>query len=126
MSKIVKAVNVMVANPDWIADVIPAGEERREFFFLYKEKFKWSIVESSDKKIYYLHYYPSGLPLLALASMEEYEWSDFKEIISYSTNDLGGREAFQSFKELYEVVREKAFGMSSVLDEIISDDDLPF
>jgi hypothetical protein len=125
MSKIVKAVNVMVTNPSWISDVIVSGEDRREFYFLYKGQYKWSIIESVDRKSYYLHYYPGNQRLADLADMEEYEWADFKELISYNTTELGGREAFQSFKELYDLVRERAYGMGEVLDEILKDE-LPF
>ena len=43
MTKIVQAVNAMISNPDKIKSVIPNGQE---FFFIYKDKYKWSILKN--------------------------------------------------------------------------------
>jgi hypothetical protein len=123
MSKIVTAVNVMIAHHELITNVI-RGEHGSELFFLYKKKYKWSIVRSASGDAFSLHYYPARQELEELAALEPYEWEDFADMVSYKTRDIPGREALQSFEELYGIVSELAFGIGAVLDDIIGDDGL--
>lgn len=117
MSKIVQAINAMVSNPDHITNVI-RGYEGSELFFMYDNKYKWSIVKN-QKNEYYLHFYPGKQELEHLASWSDDEWHEFSEMVSYNTNDLGTKEARSSLIELYTIISEKLFGMDSVLDDII-------
>jgi hypothetical protein len=117
--KIVSAANAMISNPGKITSVIP-GSTSGELFFLYAEKHKWSIVSTSDGADYSLFYYPTDLSLESLASMEDYQWSDFSYMIRYSSKDIGTKEAKDTFAELYTIVKERLFGVDDVLTEIIN------
>lgn len=116
MSKIVQAVNAMISNPDLISNVIP---NEKEFFFLYKNKYKWSITRN-DNNVHVLWYYPGAESLESLASTDGPEW-EFIPMITYRDNEIGTKEAKASFAELYTLIKERAYGVNEVLDDIISD-----
>jgi hypothetical protein len=120
MSKIVEAVNVMASNKDKI-DLVIRGEYEPEIFFRYANKHKWSIIEG-DTGVYYLNYYHCNDSLEEMASWGGEMWSDFNGMVSYNSKDLGTKEALESLKELYSVVKEKIYGMDDVLQDIISSD----
>jgi len=123
MSKIVQAVNAMIAKPDAITDVIPASAaDRDELFFLYDRKYKWSIMKTPADD-YLLYYYPGDQSIEVLAAMDE-EWNTFNQYVHYSTKDLGTKEARQTFAELFGIVKERRYDMDKVLDKIIRD--VPF
>ena len=44
---------------------------------------------------------------------------DFSECVSYSSKEIGTREAFESLSELYHLLTEKLYGIDRVLDDII-------
>lgn len=119
MSKIVQAVNSMIVNQALINPVI-AG--RTETFFLYRDKYLWSMRYDNDRGGYYLWHYPNtqDIKLVASRDSEESEWDDI-EMVTYNSSDIGTREAKASFSELYNIVREKLYGMDEVLNDIISD-----
>jgi hypothetical protein len=114
MSKIVTAINVMITNSDKITNVCKNGEE---IFFLYRNKYIWSIRASKE---YYLYYYPEKYEIAYLSNLGEEQWENIDMVI-YTTKDLNTREAVDSFKELYEVVLAKILGIDEVLDDIISE-----
>lgn len=118
MSKIVTAINVMISNQDGIGKVIQ-GVNNPEIFFMYEGKHKWSILKN-DKDEYFLHYYPGQQELEELARWDDEDWHYFGEMVSYTTRELGSKEAHDSFSELYTVVKEKRFNMDKILDDIIS------
>ncbi|WP_226503502.1 hypothetical protein [Pseudomonas sp. MWU16-30317] len=120
MSKIVEAINVMVSNQDKI-DTALQGEYASEIFFSYQNKHKWSIVRS-DADDFYLHYYPIRTSLAELAEWPDEAWHNFGGMVSYNSKDLGTKEAKESLRELYTVVKEKVFGMDDVLSDIINSD----
>ena len=124
--KIVQAVNAMIANRDKISDVQKGLASSKEFFFLYDGKYKWSILESAtgQKDAYRLFFYPGDQSLRSLATMNDFDWQEFGQLVGYSTEDLGTREAKSSFEDLYRIVRESESGIDKVLDDIIGD--LPF
>lgn len=115
MSKIVQAVNAMISNPGNITKVIQ-GE--RELFFLYRDKYKWSMRE--DEKGYVLLFYPGNERLETLASYVGPEWEG-TNMLQYSSEEIGTKEAKASFAELYALLKESVFGVNKVLDDIISD-----
>ncbi len=122
MSKIVQAVNAMVSNPGKISDVITGEYHNHEIYFRYDDRHKWSMNGSGDSSsVYYLHYYPGNEELEYIASLEDYNWNDIRHV-SYNTKELGTKEAFQSFEELYLILQEKIYGMDDVLDDIINSD----
>lgn len=121
MNRIVQAVNAMVSNSELITSVVNSN---RETFFLYKGTYKWSIRSDSDED-YILWFYPGNGRIEDLASIEDGNWEGVPMVV-YKTAELGTREAIASFSDLYAVVKEKAYGMDSVLDDIISDSGTPF
>lgn len=120
MSKIIEAINVMISNQDKINPAI-RGEYASEIFFSYQEKHKWSILKN-DIGDYYLHYYPVKTSIEELASWPDEAWHEFGGMVSYNSKDLGTKEAKESLRELYSIVKEKIFGMDAVLEEIINSD----
>jgi hypothetical protein len=123
MSKIVSAANAMISNDHKIGSVSPNGSE---YFFLYDNKHKWSIRhDAGTTENTVLFFYPSDdISIEQLASFGQDDWQYYNKMVSYSAKEIGTIEAEQTFKELFSIVKEKAFGVDDVLDQIISD--LPF
>lgn len=115
MSKIVQAVNAMVANPDLITKVVRGDSE---YFFLYKDKYKWSMTKRP--KGLYLWYYPGEESLEELAARDPGGFDDV-DMVSYSDVEIGTTEAKASFAELFTLLNEKIYGVNLVLEDIISD-----
>ncbi|WP_416055771.1 hypothetical protein [Stenotrophomonas maltophilia] len=117
--KIVAAVNAMVSRPDLIGTSI-MGMSPSEFFFLYNEKFKWSILETNDDLAIFLYTGPETIEDLAKIEGNEYpEAWDHIQFVRYSTREIGTKEAFETFSDLLKIVKEKRFGVGDALDEII-------
>ncbi|MCO8082963.1 MULTISPECIES: hypothetical protein [Acinetobacter] len=123
MSKIVQAINAMIVNPDKIKSVIASGAE---YFFIYKDKYKWSIIKN-EQDDYIIFYYPDDISLEEVVSISNQNWQNLNAI-KYALSDIRTREADASFSELYTLVSEKAYGIDEVFKDIISDldEDLPF
>ena len=117
--KIVEAINAMISSRRLITSVIPryAGNGN-ETFFIFDDKYKWSIIKSEND--YAVFYYPGNQSLEELASMSDYDWQEFSEMVRYSSKDLGAKEVRDSFEELHRIVQERKFGIEDVLDDIIS------
>lgn len=122
MSRIVSAVNVMILNSKKIDPILVQNDE---YFFVYDNKHKWSVIESNDDIVLRL-YAKNDQTLEQIVSAQIF--GAIPNTVSYSARELGGREVWQSWKELLTLVKEKALGVRDVLDEIISsaDDDIPF
>lgn len=121
MSKIVQAVNAMISNPDKISGVVV---QERKYFFLYDRKYKWSIsryTTDSGTDEYFLRYYPGDDTLEQLAA--ERVMADEK-VVSYDTEEIGTREARESFRELCTTVKERLLNVNKALDEIIKDGEI--
>lgn len=123
MSKVVQAVNAMLSNSKLITDVMV---EDAEYFFLYKSKYKWSIKQVEDQT--FLWFYPGSESLQQLRHIALGDDWRSVPMIRYSDKEIGTKEAKQSFVELYNLVKEKVYGIDDALDDIISDleEDLPF
>lgn len=123
MSKIVQVINAMIANPDKIQSVIA---NKQEYFFIYKDKYKWSILKN-DHDDYLLFYYPDNISLEQIVNTSEHNWQSLN-LVKYTLSDLRTREAAESFSELYTLVSEKAYGIDEVFKDIIADldQDVPF
>jgi len=119
--KIISAANAMIVTRDRITEVIP-GTNGNEIFFLYDDKYKWSITKNSATD-YTLFFYPGSQKLQELASWPDEAWYEFNTMIRYSSADLGTKEATDTFAELYRIVSENLFGINNVLDEIINNAD---
>jgi hypothetical protein len=114
MSKIVQAVNAMIANPHLISDVYKAADE---FFFLYKGRYKWSMASRESGR--WLWYYPGPETLQVLVSRQGGNW-DGVDMVSYCDTEIGTKEAKASFGELHSLLQEKVYGVDDVLTDIIS------
>ncbi|GAB2814707.1 hypothetical protein GCM10027276_14490 [Comamonas piscis] len=119
MSKIVQAINAMIANKQYITNVTPGEIIETEYYFLYKNKYAWSILKDTDGE-HLLFYYPNIQSTEYLAQMTS---SDANHIaaVTYSDLEIGTKEAKASFSELHTIIKEKIYGISDVLDDIISD-----
>lgn len=123
MSKIVKAINVMVSNPGRITDVIKGGDET-ECFFIYDAKHPWSILKRNDGH-YYMAYYPGNQDIYELSKISSDDWHYAPVVcVTYTSQELGTKEAIDSMAELYNIVSQKLYGMDDVLDDIINSDEL--
>jgi len=121
MSKIVRAINAMIANEKKISSVMKG--QNGEIFFLFDGKYKWSTRKGEDGT--YLWFYPVDADLRTLAGVDDW---DGIPMVTYRASEIGTREAKESFEELYLLVKEKLYGVDDVLNDIIgqSDDGVPF
>jgi len=117
MSKVIQAVNAMLSKTELISNVIKSGNE---YFFLYKNKYKWSISHDENDDQYFLYFYPGPETFNELVSISGRSWGEVDKIV-YPSRDLGGKEAHDTLKELYTNVKEMLYGVDKVLDDIISD-----
>lgn len=123
MSRIVSAVNAMILNSDKINSVVM---RQGEYYFLYDHKYKWSIQEEENDLI--LRLYTKQEQSLEDVISSRFFSNDMENMAVYSAREIGTREAWQSFRELFNFVKEKALGVADILNDIISgiDDDIPF
>lgn len=117
MSKIVQAVNAMITNPRFITEVKEGGGE---IFFLYKEKYAWSMKD--DRAVKHLWYYPGNhsIDYLVDCARSEMSW-DGITMVHYNDGEIGTKEAKASFAELFTMLKERVYGVNDVLNDIISD-----
>ena len=120
MSKIIRAINAMIANPEKISNIF---KKEKEYYFLYDKKYKWSISYIEDQDRYYVYYYPESKSLENISTTTD--WGD-EEFLVYKSEDFNSQEAIQTFKELYLIIKERQYGIDKVLDEIIKDEESPF
>ncbi|MES2140826.1 MAG: hypothetical protein V4511_14050 [Bacteroidota bacterium] len=114
--KIVQVINAMITNKSKISNVL---RNDKEYFFLYNGKYKWSITKSDNEEKYYIHFYPAD----DLSLQELSQWGDWEgfNYVTYSSEDLKTKEAVESFRELYQLVVNKVFGIDDIFDNIIND-----
>ena len=108
----------MISNPDGITRVI-RGES--EYFFLYRDKYKWSIRKDNEGA-HTLWFYPGDESLEVLASYSADDWEHI-DMVVYRDAEIGTKEARATFAELYNLVRERLFNVNKALDDIIADAD---
>lgn len=119
MSKIVQVANAMISNPQYITAAVHGSGE---LFFLYKEKYRWSIKTSDGD--YFLYFYPGNPDLDTLLNAAyQGEWENV-EMVHYSTKVIATTEARQTFSELYVLIKEKAYGIDEAFKDILSDMEL--
>jgi hypothetical protein len=121
MAKIVQAVNSMITNEKQISEVT---QGRHELFFLYKNKYAWSINALPEEDDCALYYYPGEWTIRELASFENDDWEGVP-MVSYRSSEIGTKEGKASFRELAKLIKERLYRVNEVLDDIISDD-IPF
>lgn len=116
MNKIVIAVSSIISNKDKITNVIGKGTE---YFFLYNNKYKWSIKKENEGDIY-LNYYPDDIKLDELVRITTLDGINY---VTYRASDLDLKFPYKekTFEELYLILKEEVFGVDKVLDDIIGD-----
>lgn len=118
--KIVEAINTMISNPQKISNIIKVNNE---YFFLYNDKYKWSLNKNENDD-YFLFLYPDKSKSLEYFS-EFTDWQGYSDFVTYKSSEIKTREAIESFSELYLLLSKKTLGVDDILDDIISDDN-PF
>ncbi|MGV0996176.1 hypothetical protein [Empedobacter falsenii] len=113
--KIIQVINTMITNSNKISKVL---KNKDEYFFLYNEKHKWSINRDEESN-FILYFYPTDTyNIKELANFDD--WHNFNEMVTYKSEDMKSREAFESFSELYQIVSEKLYGLDDIFNEIIN------
>ena len=126
MSKIVAVANAMNSNSNKISKVINSDSY---WFFLYDEKFAWSIQSwDNEDKHKYILYFLTVKGNFYVNEAREFELlsrTDVRslvkngEAIEYNSYEIGTDEALQTFRLLYTAVKEKGIGIDKVFDEIL-------
>ena len=119
MTKIVQVANAMLSNSKLIQDV---EEYESEYLFRYKQ-YVWSIRSYSGDN-YLLRYYP-GVNTVSNA-LDYYRLGFALNVVQYDSKELGTREAKSTLSELYTFIKEKAYGLDEVFDDILKDSEIPF
>jgi len=117
MNKIIQVINTMISNSERISNVIVNGEN--EFFFIYNDKHKWSIVSNGENSIILFLYPSENITLEELAF--DVNFDEYKTYVSYRAEDFKSIEAIETFKELLRIVKDKIFGVDSILDDILKE-----
>jgi len=121
MIKIITVINVMISNSDKITKIITGSALSSEYFFIYDNKYKWSIYKS-DEDAYSIHYYPENVTIEKLSGMSKEEWRGYDKYITYSTEVIKTRESYETMNELYNLLKEKIIGIDDVFNDIIKGD----
>lgn len=120
MSKIVRAANIMIENEKKISNVTL---NNKEYFFKYKGH-TWGVSKrddpSSNNPNIYLYYYPEEYKFEDLITFKDHEW-DGINFVTYSSREIGTRECYDTFFELYNILVEKNVGIDKVFDDIFED-----
>ena len=120
MSKVVQAINAMIANHQLIENVTKGDDE---IFFAYKGKYIWSAIKRSDGV--HVWYYPGNISIKDLVEQESMGLGfDGIPMVHYHDAEIGTKEAKASFSELYTLLSEKVYGIDEVLNDIISDGEI--
>lgn len=115
MAKIIEVVNAMITNQEKITNVIKNDDE---YYFLYNKKYKWSTKKEDDEN-YYIYFYPD--PNKSLDDLTNItDWQGYGNYVSYTTADLKTQEAEETFRELFQIVSDKLYGIDKIFDDIIN------
>lgn len=120
MSKIVQVANAIISNPQFITEAIADDDE---FFFLYKDKYRWSIKENDEGNCY-LYFYPGCPSMDDIMNVSAGSGWDSLGMVVYSASEIGTAESYQTFSELFNLIKEKAYGIDAAFDDILSDMEL--
>ena len=113
--KIVQVINSIITNKSKISNVL---RNDSEYFFVYNSKYKWSITKSDKTDDYFIHFYPTDIMNIEQLANNQ-DWNSFPHYVSYKTEDLKTKEALETFRELYQIVADKVYGIDDIFNEII-------
>ncbi len=121
MSNIILAINSMIENSEKISTIEKKGQS---FFFSYKgyiwKIWQWITDFPENESGFSLAYYPKVKSVSELTEIGDSETSDKEESVVYNSSDFKGKEAYESFAELYSIIREKYYGIDKVFNDIIT------
>jgi len=124
--KIVLVVNSIISHKEKITDVVV---EKSEFFFLYNGKHKWSVkkFEQDWKEHFIVNFFPDNPDDIIGRNITDIvtsrSWGGgIDNVVSYSTKELDTVEAYETFKELYELLFDKVYGIDDIFNDIIGED----
>lgn len=117
--KIVQVLNTIISQKEKISNVIRDDDT---FYFFYDTKYKWSVSLFNNN--YLVRFYPKDDVELSEIP-NQLIWENYKDFVTYSSDELKTREAHETFAELYQVVANKLYGIDDIFDSII-DEDIPF
>lgn len=125
MSKIVQAINAMISNSEKLSNICasPYDYASDEYFFEYNRKYVWSISRN-DAGAHTIYFYPKARSAQEMSQVHYEELSNYP-MIAYGNEELNSKEARESIRELYIIIKEKLYNVDAVLDDIIGDD-IPF
>src|ERR1051326_1453329 len=114
MEKIIQVINKMISEKSKIDKVI---KTKNEIFFVYDNKYKWSMADNQDNGHLYLHFYAkSDLTIEQLS--KTVDWTSI-QFATYSTEIFKAKEDKESFWELYNIINDKILGVNDLFDEIL-------
>lgn len=114
---IIKVINKMILNSGAIGNVYPApGNSSNEFFFVFNMKHFWSILLTGLRDDFLLFYYKDNPSFKDLVEDKD----RFSNAICYSTMDFKSKEATESFRDLFNIVKGKTYGMEEVFKDILN------
>lgn len=119
MNKIIQVINTMISNSGRISNVLAAQQD--EYFFIYNEKHKWSIMETKeDPDNITLFLYPDeNIKLETLAY--DTDFGTYNKFVTYRAEDFKSSEVIESYRELLKVVKDKIYGIDEILDDILNE-----
>jgi hypothetical protein len=114
--RIIAAMNAMIENKSMIDAIYPISHIVLEgFVFEYKKKYKWAIIFDRNDDEYFLIFYANTFESTEHLALQYPTTST----AVYSTEEYKDRESVQTFKELFQTVRNKLYGIDAMLDDII-------
>ncbi|ACF13126.1 hypothetical protein Ctha_0657 [Chloroherpeton thalassium ATCC 35110] len=116
MSKIVQAVRKMAANAE---SIIEHKHDDHKFFFTYMEKYLWSLEYDTNEDYYLLQFYPNLEEFMHFLENGQAQQISSISTICFSTKQLDSQEAYDSFKDLFQLLKSRKYDFDKVLDEII-------
>jgi hypothetical protein len=113
--KIIIVINTMIKNRDKIKEVV---EYSGKYYFIYN-KYLWSIDYFPAEDNYILSYYPElnmdDLKIIGTANHHQLKRID------YSFTQYKTMEAYETFQELYQIVKEGFYNIDEVIEDILKD-----
>jgi hypothetical protein len=121
--KIVLVINTMITNKEKISNIIL---DEKEIFFLYDNKYIWSIEKINENwsDQYVVNFFPKDRNSIVQEDIEDIvhkkRFGTLSNIATYSTVELKAVEAFESFKDLYQILLDKLYGIDEMFDDILT------
>jgi hypothetical protein len=125
--KIIQAINKIIENSDDIKNIVYYNGAD-EFFFEYRialvmpigaYKFYRFSVKCYGKDEYAVYYYSEDLSPQDICHYKYYS-NDKLMFVSYYSNELKTKESLETFRDLYNIVKDKYYGASIAFDDIIN------